>query len=182
MSVVRCLWHPKVNQIMVGTGTGLAKVYYGPVKCQRGAMLCVVRSKRKEKHAETLTQDYIITPHALPMFREARQRSTRKQLEKDRLDPVKSHKPKLPVSGPGRGGRVAAHGGMLSSFIVKNIALDKTDDSNPREAILCHARDAAENPYWVAPAYKQTQPEPLFAEDEEEEAEEDQPEWKKRRI
>uniref|UniRef100_A0A671LXX8 WD repeat-containing protein 70 n=1 Tax=Sinocyclocheilus anshuiensis TaxID=1608454 RepID=A0A671LXX8_9TELE len=154
-SVVRCLCHPKLNQIMVGTGTGLAKVYYDPVKSQRGAMLCVVRSKRKEKHAETLTQDYIITPHAVPMFREARQRSTRKQLEKDRLDPVKSHKPELPVSGPGRGGRVAAHGGTLSSFIVKNIALDKTYDSNPRETILRHARDAAENPYWVAPAYKQ---------------------------
>uniref|UniRef100_A0A673LFA1 WD repeat-containing protein 70 n=1 Tax=Sinocyclocheilus rhinocerous TaxID=307959 RepID=A0A673LFA1_9TELE len=180
--VVRCLWHPKLNQIMVGTGNGLAKVYYDPVKSQRGAMLCVVKSKRKEKHAETLTQDYIITPHALPMFREARQRSTRKQLEKDRLDPVRSHKPEPPVSGPGRGGRVAAHGGTLSSFIVKNIALDKTDDSNPREAILRHAKEAAENPYWVAPAYKQTQPEPLFAEEEEEEVDEDQPEWKKRKI
>ncbi|XP_059395033.1 WD repeat-containing protein 70 [Carassius carassius] len=181
-SVVRCLWHPKLNQIMVGTGSGLAKVYYDPIKSQRGAMLCVVKSKRKEKHAETLTQDYIITPHALPMFREARQRSTRKQLEKDRLDPLRSHKPEPPVSGPGRGGRVAAHGGTLSSFIVKNIALDKTDDSNPREAILRHAKEAAENPYWVAPAYKQTQPDPLFAEEEEEEVDEDQPEWKKRKI
>ncbi len=43
---------------------------------------------------------------------------------------------------------MAAHGGTLSSFIVKNIALDKTDDSNPREAILRHAKEAAENPYW----------------------------------
>ncbi|PWA26914.1 hypothetical protein CCH79_00000899, partial [Gambusia affinis] len=154
-SVVRCLWHPKLNQIMVGTGNGLTKVYYDPVKSHRGAKLCVVKSKRKEKHAETLTQDYIITPHALPMFREARQRSTRKQLEKDRLDPKKSHKPEPPVSGPGRGGRVAAHGGTLSSFIVKNIALDKTDDSNPREAILRHAKEASENPYWIAPAYEQ---------------------------
>lgn len=50
--------------------------------------------------------DYACLPcvspaHALPMFREARQRSTRKQLEKDRLDPKKSHKPEPPVSGPG---------------------------------------------------------------------------------
>ncbi|XP_036451049.1 WD repeat-containing protein 70 isoform X2 [Colossoma macropomum] len=182
-SVVRCLWHPKLNQIMVGTGNGLAKVYYDPVKSQRGAKLCVVKNKRKEKQAETLTQDYIITPHALPMFREARQRSTRKQLEKDRLDPVRSHKPEPPVSGPGRGGRVAAHGGTLSSYIVKNIALDKTDDSNPREAILRHAKDAAENPYWVAPAYEQTQPDPVFAEEESEEEDTDkEPEWKKRKI
>ncbi|XP_070780724.1 WD repeat-containing protein 70 [Enoplosus armatus] len=182
-SVVRCLWHPKLNQIMVGTGNGLAKVYYDPVKSHRGAKLCVVKSQRKEKQAETLTQDYIITPHALPMFREARQRSTRKQLEKDRLDPKKSHKPEPPVSGPGRGGRVAAHGGTLSSFIVKNIALDKTDDSNPREAILRHAKEASDNPYWVAPAYTETQPEPVFAEESEEDEEaEKEPEWKKRKI
>ncbi|XP_042365894.1 WD repeat-containing protein 70 [Plectropomus leopardus] len=182
-SVVRCLWHPKLNQIMVGTGNGLAKVYYDPVKSHRGAKLCVVKSQRKEKQAETLTQDYIITPHALPMFREARQRSTRKQLEKDRLDPKKSHKPEPPVSGPGRGGRVAAHGGTLSSFIVKNIALDKTDDSNPREAILRHAKEASDNPYWVAPAYTQTQPEPVFAEESEEDEEADkEPQWKKRKI
>ncbi|KAG8456694.1 hypothetical protein GDO86_002469 [Hymenochirus boettgeri] len=152
-SVVRCLWHPKLNQIMVGTGNGLAKVYYDPFRSQRGAKLCVVKTQRKARQAGTLTQDYIITPHALPMFREPRQRSTRKQLEKDRLDPMKSHKPEPPVAGPGRGGRVGTHGGTLSSFIVKNIALDKTDDSNPRQAILRHAKDAEENPYWVAPAY-----------------------------
>ncbi|KAK5852079.1 hypothetical protein PBY51_023581 [Eleginops maclovinus] len=182
-SVVRCLWHPKLNQIMVGTSSGLAKVYYDPVKSHRGAKLCVVKSQHKERQAETLTQDYIITPHALPMFREARQRSTRKQLEKDRLDPKKSHKPEPPVSGPGRGGRVAAHGGTLSSFIVKNIALDKTDDSNPRQAILRHAKEASDNPYWVAPAYTHTQPEPLFAEESEEDEEaEKEPAWKKRKI
>ncbi|XP_067401650.1 WD repeat-containing protein 70 isoform X2 [Emydura macquarii macquarii] len=182
-SVVRCLWHPKLNQIMVGTGNGLAKVYYDPIKSQRGAKLCVVKTKRKARQAETLTQDYIITPHALPMFREPRQRSTRKQLEKDRLDPLKSHKPEPPVAGPGRGGRVGTHGGTLSSYIVKNIALDKTDDSNPREAILRHAKEAEDNPYWVAPAYSKTQPKTVFAEVESEEDETDnKPEWKKRKI
>ncbi|XP_041436141.1 WD repeat-containing protein 70 isoform X1 [Xenopus laevis] len=182
-SVVRCLWHPKLNQIMVGTGNGLAKVYYDPNRSQRGAKLCVVKTQRKERQAETLTQDYIITPHALPMFREPRQRSTRKQLEKDRLDPVKSHKPEPPVAGPGRGGRVGTHGGTLSSFIVKNIALDKTDDSNAREAILRHAKDAEQNPYWVAPAYSKTQPNTVFAEvDSDEEEPDNEPEWKKRKI
>ncbi|RMC16632.1 hypothetical protein DUI87_06570 [Hirundo rustica rustica] len=181
-SVVRCLWHPKLNQIMVGTGNGLAKVYYDPIKSQRGAKLCVVKTKRKERQAETLTQDYIITPHALPMFREPRQRSTRKQLEKDRLDPMKSHKPEPPVAGAGRGGRVGTHGVTLSSYIVKNIALDKTDDSNPREAILRHAKEAEENPYWVAPAYAKTQPKTVFAEVEPEDDETDKPEWKKRKI
>jgi hypothetical protein len=44
-SVICCLWHPKLNQIMVGTGNGLAKVYYNPNKSQRGAMLCEVKAQ-----------------------------------------------------------------------------------------------------------------------------------------
>uniref|UniRef100_A0A8C6TMM2 WD repeat-containing protein 70 n=1 Tax=Neogobius melanostomus TaxID=47308 RepID=A0A8C6TMM2_9GOBI len=60
-SVVRCLWHPKLNQIMVGTGNGLVKVYYDPLKSYRGAKLCLAKTKRKEKHTEMLAQDYIIT-------------------------------------------------------------------------------------------------------------------------
>uniref|UniRef100_A0A8C4NB54 DNA-dependent metalloprotease SPRTN n=1 Tax=Eptatretus burgeri TaxID=7764 RepID=A0A8C4NB54_EPTBU len=35
------------------------------------------------------------------------------------------------------------HGGTLASYIVKNIALDKSDDSNAREAILRHAGRSA---------------------------------------
>ncbi|XP_060097013.1 WD repeat-containing protein 70-like [Heteronotia binoei] len=182
-SVVRCLWHPKLNQIMVGTGNGLAKVYYDPLKSQRGAKLCVVKTTRKGRQAETLAQDSIITPHALPMFREPCQRSTKKQLEKDRLDPLKSHKPEPLVAGPGRGGRVGSHGRTLSSYIVKNIALRKTDDSNPREAILRHAKEAEESPYWVSPAYSKTQPTPVFAKVDSDEGEtDDKPEGKKRRI
>ncbi|MBZ3880654.1 WD repeat-containing protein 70 [Sciurus carolinensis] len=182
-SVVRCLWHPKLNQIMIGTGNGLAKVYYDPNKSQRGAKLCVVKTQQKTKQTETLTQDYIITPHALPMFREPRQWSTRKQLEKDRLDPLKSQKPKPRVAGPGHGGRVGTHGSTLSSYIVKNIALDKTDDSNPREVILCHVKAAEDNPYWVSPAYSKTQTKTMFAqvESDDEEAK-NEPEWKKSKI
>ncbi|KAK7829160.1 hypothetical protein U0070_012631 [Myodes glareolus] len=182
-SVIRCLWHPKLNQIMVGTGNGLAKVYYDPDKSQRGAKLCVVKTQRKAKPAETLTQGYIITPHALPLFREPRQRCTRKQQEADRLDPLKSHKPEPPVAGPGRGGRVGTHGGTLSSYIVKNIALDKTDDRNPREAILRHAKAAEENPYWVSPAYSKTQPKAVFAHVESDDEDwKNEPESKKRKI
>jgi hypothetical protein len=179
-SVIRCLWHPKLNQIMVGTGNGLAKVYYNPNKSQRGAMLCAVKAQRKVRQPGVLTQDHIITPCALPMFREPQQRSTRKQLEKDRLDPLKSHKPEPPVAGPGHGGRVGIHGGTLFSCTVKNIALDKTRDSNPREAILRHAKATQDNPYWISPAYSKTQPKTLFAQVEfEEEEAKNGPEKKK---
>lgn len=39
--------------------------------------------------------------HSLPMFREKRFRSKKKVKEADRKDPVKSHRPDLPVTGPG---------------------------------------------------------------------------------
>lgn len=36
-------------------------------------------------------------------------------------------------------------------------------DADPRVAILRYAKDAAENPFWVAPAYKRTQPTAVLA-------------------
>ena len=39
----------------------------------------------------------------------------------------------------GSGGRIR-EGMSLSGFVVKQIALSKMDDSNPREAILKHAK------------------------------------------
>ncbi|KAL8593530.1 hypothetical protein ACOMHN_061508 [Nucella lapillus] len=100
-SVVRCLWHPKLNQMVLGCGDGRARLYYNPKKSHRGAMLCVVRNQRSVKQAEMVLAEHIITPYALPMFREGRPTSTRKQEERVRKDPLKSHRPDLPVTGPG---------------------------------------------------------------------------------
>ncbi|XP_035227967.1 WD repeat-containing protein 70-like [Stegodyphus dumicola] len=166
--VVRSLWHPKLNQILASTKKGIVKVYYNPELSERGAKLCVVKSKRKVKNAEMICEQQIITPHALPMFRVDKPRSTKKQMEKDRKDPVKSQRPDLPVTGPGQGGRIASAGNTLSSFIVRNLGLKKkVDDTlDPREAILKYAKEAEENPYWVTPAYSKTQPKPIFVTDE----------------
>ncbi|CAI9743068.1 repeat-containing 70 [Octopus vulgaris] len=166
-SAVRCMWHPKLNQIAVGCGNGNVAMYYDPEKSRRGALLCVVKKERKVKQIEMITDQHIITPYALPMFREGRPMSTRKQEEKVRKDPVKTRRPDLPVSGPGEGGRVGAHGATLSQYVVQQLVLQKPDpsDLNPREAILRHAKEAEENPYWVSPAYRSTQPKPIFQPD-----------------
>ncbi|XP_076441485.1 LOW QUALITY PROTEIN: WD repeat-containing protein 70-like [Babylonia areolata] len=185
-SVVRCLWHPKLNQMVLGCGDGQARLYYDPKKSHRGAMLCVVRKKRKERQAEMVLADHIITPYALPMFREGRPTSTRKLEEKVRKDPVKTHRPDLPVTGPGTGGRVGAKGATLSQYVAQSIALRKPDpyETDPRGAILRHAKDAEKNPYWVDTAYTKTQPVPIFQPPEEEEnkEEEDEPVWKKQKT
>ena len=85
--------------------------------------------------------------------------------------------------GPGCDGRVGTHGGTLSSYVVKNIALDKTDDSSPREGILRHAKAARDSPYRVSPAYSKIQPQTMFAQVESDDEEtKNEPEWKKRKI
>nr|CAD7579044.1 unnamed protein product [Timema californicum] len=180
--VIKTVWHPKLNQLFVGCGNGVVKVYYDNNRSLRGAKLCVVKTRRKVKQMEIVAAQQILTPHALPMFRQEKPKSIRKQIERDRQDPMKSHRPDLPISS-GQGGRVASSGGTLSSYVIRNLGLSKRveDDQDPREAILRFAKDAAENPYWVSPAYNKTQPQPIFqnpAGDEED----DEPSPKKPKV
>ncbi|KAL7736476.1 hypothetical protein ACLKA6_019677 [Drosophila palustris] len=163
--VIKTLWHPKLNQLFVSCGNGIIKCYYDEQRSIRGAKLCVVKTHRKRQQMEMVGVSQIITPHALPLFRQEKTRSSRKKMEKARMDPVKSKRPDLPITS-GQGGRVASSGGTLSSYVIRNLGLSKRvdDDQDPREAILKYAKDAAENPYWIAPAYKQTQPKAIFSE------------------
>ncbi|CAG9571156.1 unnamed protein product [Danaus chrysippus] len=165
--VIKAVWHAKLNQIFVGCGNGSVKCYYDNKRSLRGAKLCIVKTHRKKQMVEVVSSQQIITPHALPLFRQEKLRTSKKKMEKERLDPVKSRRPDLPITS-GQGGRVAASGSTLSSFVIRNLGLSKRvdDDQDPREAILKYAREAEENPFWVAPAYKKTQPTPIFMNDE----------------
>ena len=101
MSIVRCLWHPRLNQLAVGSECGNVFLYYDPDRSTRGAMLCVGKTKKKKQQVEALVDNAILTPHALPMFRQARPTSTARKEEKARKDPVKSHQPELPQTAKG---------------------------------------------------------------------------------
>ncbi|XP_038048587.1 WD repeat-containing protein 70-like [Patiria miniata] len=183
VGVARCLWHPKLNQIIVGCSNGDAKIFYDPNKSHRGAKLCVVKKKRKVKELDIVRNESIITPHMLRMYRKDQPKllMSYKQSQKDRQDPVKSHRPDLPLKS-GRGGRVGSGGASLSSYVAKVIAVNKKDDSNPREAILRHAKEASDNPFWISPAYSETQPKAIFQEESDEEVEDntDVPHWAKK--
>ena len=78
----------------------------------------------------------------------------KRKREKARADPVLSHKPEPPLANKGAGGRVGV-GSSIGSYVRKIAALEKVTDKDvdPREALLKYAKAAAENPYWVAPAY-----------------------------
>ena len=163
--IIRTRWHPKLNQLLVGSGDGVVKVYYDPLKSVNGAKLCVVRKKSKLKKETYVSNPHIITPYALPLFKEDRQRSIKRQNEKARKDPMKSKRPDLPLGMKGTGGRVTAGGSTLHSWMAKQISVKNKDDHiNPRERILRHAEESTKNPYWISPAYTKTQPKPVFQE------------------
>ncbi|CAH4023529.1 unnamed protein product [Pieris brassicae] len=165
--VIKAIWHPKLNQIFIGCGNGVVKCYYDNKRSLRGAKLCIVKTHRKRQSVEVVSSQQIITPHALPLFKQEKLRTNKKKMEKERLDPVKSRRPDLPITS-GQGGRVAASGSTLSSFVIRNLGLSKrvNDEQDPREAILKYAKEAEENPFWVAPAYKNTQPKTIFADED----------------
>ncbi|CAG0917013.1 unnamed protein product [Notodromas monacha] len=165
--VNRMLWHPRLNQIIIGFSSGEAKVYFDPRKSHNGALLCKNKPKKKNRSLGVVASQQVITPYSLPLFKEPRQRSTRVQIEKARQDPKKSKQPEPPLSKQGTGGRVVASGGTLSSYIIRNLGLqsrkmDRIDNEDPREALLKYAKECEENPYWVTPAYSATQPKPIF--------------------
>ncbi|KAG2045188.1 transcription factor [Suillus americanus] len=173
---VKVVWHAKINQIITGLANGTIAVLYSPETSLNGAKLLLSKGAPKRRTIEDLSDALaaptILTPHALPMFKdgEGLVKGMKRKREKDRMDPRKSRRPELPVTGPGRGGRVGA---SATQHVVQNLVRDTTRDEDPREALLKYAKMADEDPQWTS-AWRQNQPKPVFAnisEDEEEEEE-----------
>ncbi|XP_054822424.1 uncharacterized protein LOC129320814 [Prosopis cineraria] len=165
-SVVQCAWHPKLNQIFATVGDkgqGGTHILYDPTVSERGALVCVARAPRKKSIDDFEAKPVVHNPHALPLFRD--QPSRKRQREKILKDPLKSHKPELPITGPGFGGRVGvSQGSLLTQYLLKQGGMIKETwmEEDPREAILKYADAAANDPKFIAPAYAKTQPEPVF--------------------
>ncbi|XP_058101393.1 uncharacterized protein LOC131245743 [Magnolia sinica] len=172
-SVVQCYWHGKLNQVLATVGDkkqGGTHILYDPTLSERGALVCVARAPRKKSIDDFEAKPVIHNPHALPLFRD--QPSRKRQREKALKDPLKSHKPDLPVTGPGFGGRVGStKGSLLTQYLLKQGGMIKETwmEEDPREAILKYADVAAKDPKYIAPAYQDTQPEPVFAKSDSEE-------------
>ncbi|KAK2462082.1 hypothetical protein APHAL10511_006545 [Amanita phalloides] len=149
---VKVVWHPKINQILTGLSNGQVCVLYSPNISQRGAKLLLNKGPPRkvtvEDMSDALAAPYIMTPHALPMYRDLDPgRGTKRKRDKERLDPKKSRRPELPVTGPGKGGRVGA---SATQHVVQNLVRDTTRDEDPREALLKYAKMAEVDPVWTA--------------------------------
>ncbi|KAI0082227.1 transcription factor [Panus rudis PR-1116 ss-1] len=135
---VKVVWHSKINQIVTGLASGQICVLYSPQTSVNGAKLLLnkgpPRKATVEDMSDAVAAPTIITPHALPMFRDGEvARGSKRKREKDRMDPRKSRRPDLPVTGPGRGGRVGA---SATQHVVQNLVRDTTRDEDVRTASL----------------------------------------------
>lgn len=157
-SVVGLVWPPSINQIITGNGDGTASILYDPALSKKGALLAMSKAPHSKEPAIVTDNPVgrIITPHALPLFRDTEGRSLKRARIKARKDPVKSHLPTPPVSGPGQGGRLGS--GVTQAIMSELIPSINTRDEDPREALLKYAKIAEEEPMFVTPAYQQTQP------------------------
>ncbi|KAJ3098164.1 hypothetical protein HDU97_004212 [Phlyctochytrium planicorne] len=165
-SVVKTLWHSRINQILTTSNDGDVFVLYDQNASAAGAKLCAGK-KAKGKTIDDFgtavneTSRVILTPHALPMFKDEQLKRTKRQMERMRKDPITSKKPDFPISGHGKGGKL---GSSSAQVMIKQVMKNNIRDEDPREAILRHAEAAASDPYWVAPAYKTNQPKPVMTE------------------
>ncbi len=166
-SILGLLWHPRLNQILLGNADGGAYVFYDPEMSDKGALLCAAKAPPKRGNTfYTGGAMQIVTPHALPMYKDE-ELDHRKRRRQERHDPLKSHKPEQIKTKLSTGGKLqvgyqqallaSMHGGISGLGGTKDkIAAFKTED--PREEILKYAKLAAEDPHFVTPAYAQNQP------------------------
>ncbi|KAJ1664310.1 hypothetical protein IW140_003048 [Coemansia sp. RSA 1813] len=160
-NVMGVQWHQQIDQLAVASTSGDIAVLYSPETSVRGATLCAGKSRRPTSvlpAAEPVGP--IITPHALPLFREDNMPiSSKRRREKARDDPVLSKKPRMPLHGHGRGGAIGVN---ETQHIMKSIIKDTMRDEDPREALLKFAEAAESDPKFIAPAYKKSQDKPVF--------------------
>ena len=96
----------------------------------------LTRRPREEDSTALPDPSAIVTPNALPMFRDdtVMGRSTKRKRERERNDPVKTQKPLPPVKGPGRGGRVGA---SATQHVVQGLVHDTLRDEDVRQRLCC---------------------------------------------
>ncbi|KAJ2487679.1 hypothetical protein IWW37_005135 [Coemansia sp. RSA 2050] len=158
--VTRVLWHPRVNQIAAAAADGSISVLYSQTRSTRGAKLCA--GKRSRKRADDVQAvGQIITPHALPLFRDDDKPAviSAGKRRRDAARGSDKHAPDQPLYGHGKGGYIGMN---ETQHIMKSIIKDTMRDEDPREALLKYAAVAESDPMFVAPAYKGTQDKPIF--------------------
>ncbi|CAO1616444.1 unnamed protein product [Jaminaea pallidilutea] len=142
-SVIRLLWHPRINQLFATTSTGSCCVFFSPTTSIRGALLALPKAAKQSRalspSAFGSSEAPITTPGAGDLQSRGQGLSQaakkRRMVKEGASDP---RAPQKPMSGPGKGGRI---GLAATHHMVQDIYGDKSDSrhEDPREALLRYA-------------------------------------------
>ncbi|PNW83794.1 hypothetical protein CHLRE_04g217750v5 [Chlamydomonas reinhardtii] len=175
-AVTGLAWHHRLNQIFVGMGnrkSGETHALYDLTRSERGVLSAASRRPRAPNPLDFTPPLLIKTPHALPMYREdpIKKRKAEKEAQRARRPDLG-----MIATGRGKGGKLGSTGGtLLTQHLLKQRGglMAPEQEMDPREAMLRHA-DKAKDEFsaWTA-AYRSTQPQPMYAQEEPEEGEEE---------
>lgn len=157
-SVVRLLWHPKLNQIFAGSADNSVHLFYDPDRSWHGALLCAGRAPRKADAADVnLGIGPVITPGAgeYQMAPKRKKQMERKQAASSHRPDVSGGEKHLPTL------RNAVSQQLIKQFITIDVDVHQKDH-DPRQEVLKYAEEAEKNPKIFGAAYKATQPVPVF--------------------
>ncbi|CAJ0581798.1 unnamed protein product, partial [Mesorhabditis spiculigera] len=179
VSAIRCIWHPRLNQILVSLSDGSLRLYYDPATSHMGALTCVTKPLRRVRAQEVIKEEMVLAPLALEMFQGRGEEPEEKDVTEYRLKkylrmkdnelrPAFRKPADMPLSGPSTGGRVNSTGGTLHAYLAQQMGMERNKDfladNDVRASILRHAEAAEADPQYISKAYRKTQPVPIFQE------------------
>lgn len=166
-SVVKLVWHSRINQVFAGLSNGTIQALYNPRTSAGGVTLSLTKQIHR-KAVDDISYAFegkeVRPPSEDLQFPEERGGDGKRNFAGFKKKPKGSEvaprdlfKPVVPGRGgaSGQGGQI---GTSVTAYMMKSIMKDKTLNDDPREAILKYAQVAEEDPYWVAPAYQKNQP------------------------
>lgn len=181
--LITVLWHEKLNQILTGSANAETHVLYNPSMSTKGAAT-VMSKAPKLRHVDDLpviadsdkglAGDSVVVgsngvPHYSSATMSARHPTVGFTASGRSRDPRRPH---VPVQSQW------AHLSPSEKHIRENVPLSSMLDEDPREALLKYADKAEKDPIFTK-AYRETQPDAIYAELSE--GEEEAPKKKKAR-
>lgn len=143
-TIVKVLWHPKLNQIICGASDGTVRVLYDPNHSKKGVLLSSVKSVKQKNALERLLLERrdpqpitnIFTPNALPMFRDP-EKDTKRKRDLERMDPVKTKRPEAPTTSKHLAGGRSSVSINFQQFVVQSTIKNKNiAGKDPREELF----------------------------------------------
>lgn len=154
---VNCVnWHPKLNQIFVGLLDGTISTLYDPERSVKGVLMCqdrLFKSQNTSIVVDNSAEGIVLNPDDETPLNE--QYNIKKMVKGQK----ETRKPELPIPPEAKMKKLRT---TMTQQILQSTIKEDLRDLDPRDALLSYAEAAEKEPFWVTPAYKKTQPKPVF--------------------